>query len=561
MRPPRTDPPVRPAVVYAAKSTGDPHGSIDTQLAEGNDLARREGWQVVAQYSDEAASAYSGNRGPSLTRALAECESLCAIHGSCALIVQHSDRLARGDGREARHLIEIVIWAIKRDIQLLSVQAPEILAGGDLALVLGAIGGMRNHQDSKRKSLAVQAGMLRRAERGKLAGGPRPYGYWWIGPKGEKSLEVVPAEAVVVLRIFRDYVNGVSQRALARDLTEEGIPTATGKTWQQSTIARLLANPIYKGAIRHGSDEFPGLHEPIIDEALWEQAAAIRGTAVRRPRGRWPKGAHLLTKGLLRCGSCGSSMIPTTKPTRTDGVLYEVYECSARKRSVEWCAQPPVPRQHIDEPLVADLTEHYIDLDATRQRIAERTAADLALANEALAHADSEAALTRDRLARIQRGFQDGILDGEDYRDQRARLLEEDAAAQAALTRAQEQVQRAEAAGRFAGAEEPLLRHLGDLRTAVERGIENAPDLNALRTVLRDLFESIELIRWPGFGVGGGDGLHPFHDGNPVVESGGQSYALLPRVRWNAVNDDLTIRKVPLPPGIAGAIEAEGLPT
>lgn len=104
---------------------------------------------------------------------MAHCERL----GKCALVVQHSDRLARGDAKQARHLIEIVLWAIKQNVELLSVQDPEILAGGDLALLLGAIGGMRNHQDSKRKSLAVTAGLRRRAGRGKLSGGPRPYGY------------------------------------------------------------------------------------------------------------------------------------------------------------------------------------------------------------------------------------------------------------------------------------------------------------------------------------------------------------------------------------------------
>jgi DNA invertase Pin-like site-specific DNA recombinase len=87
----------------------------------------------VAEFQDEAASAYSGDRGPGLASALAECESQVAEHGSCTLICQHSDRLARGDAREARHLIEIVLWAIKHDVELLSVQDPEILAGGDLA--------------------------------------------------------------------------------------------------------------------------------------------------------------------------------------------------------------------------------------------------------------------------------------------------------------------------------------------------------------------------------------------------------------------------------------------
>src|SRR4051794_32678427 len=88
------------AVAYAAKSTDDAHGSIPTQLVDARELAEREGYVVVAEYSDEAASAYSGNRGDDLVAAMAKCETLVAEHGEAVLIVQHSDRLARGDGRQ-----------------------------------------------------------------------------------------------------------------------------------------------------------------------------------------------------------------------------------------------------------------------------------------------------------------------------------------------------------------------------------------------------------------------------------------------------------------------------
>src|SRR5205823_2563912 len=137
-------------------------------------------------------------------KAMAECERLSAEQGTCALIVQHSDRLARGDAKQARHLVEIVLWAVKNEVQLLSVQDPEMLAGGDMALLLGAIGGMRNHQDSKRKGLAVSAGHRRRVtERGKAShGGRRLFGFAWIDEirdgRKDARMEVVESEAAIV---------------------------------------------------------------------------------------------------------------------------------------------------------------------------------------------------------------------------------------------------------------------------------------------------------------------------------------------------------------------------
>ena len=62
--------PAPEAVAYAAKSTADEHGSIPTQLADCRPLAEREGFEVLYEYQDESASAYSGDRGPGLAAAL-----------------------------------------------------------------------------------------------------------------------------------------------------------------------------------------------------------------------------------------------------------------------------------------------------------------------------------------------------------------------------------------------------------------------------------------------------------------------------------------------------------
>src|SRR4051794_19896859 len=70
------DNPLTHAILYAAKSTADEHGSIATQIADGYRVAEREGWTVAAQYEDEKASAYSGNRGQGLADAMAHAERL-----------------------------------------------------------------------------------------------------------------------------------------------------------------------------------------------------------------------------------------------------------------------------------------------------------------------------------------------------------------------------------------------------------------------------------------------------------------------------------------------------
>src|SRR5215208_5300387 len=94
------------AVLYAAKSTEDERGSIPTQLAQCRAQAEREGREIVDEFYDESASAFKGNRGSGLSAAKDAAIKAAAQHGGCHLFVQHSDRLARGDGITADHLAE-----------------------------------------------------------------------------------------------------------------------------------------------------------------------------------------------------------------------------------------------------------------------------------------------------------------------------------------------------------------------------------------------------------------------------------------------------------------------
>jgi hypothetical protein len=83
-------------VVDAAKSTEDTHGSIPTRIADRTAMAELEGWTVIAGHSDEAKSAYHGSRGDGLVQVREHAERLADGHGEALLVVQHTDRLAKG---------------------------------------------------------------------------------------------------------------------------------------------------------------------------------------------------------------------------------------------------------------------------------------------------------------------------------------------------------------------------------------------------------------------------------------------------------------------------------
>ena len=89
------------------------------------------------------------------------------------------------------------------------------------------------------------------AKQGRVPTGRLPYGYR-IGDDGRP--EVIQEQAEVVRRIFHMYVHeGMGSPSIAVRLTDEGIPTQTGKSlWLQSRVHHVLGNATYTGTWIYG---------------------------------------------------------------------------------------------------------------------------------------------------------------------------------------------------------------------------------------------------------------------------------------------------------------------
>ena len=162
------------AVLYAAKSTEDAKGSIESQLADCRAAASAEGRSIFqVEFRDEGYSAYTGTRGPGLTQAIGAATELAREDGAAELWVQHSDRLARGDGTRARHLGSWWFRLVEAGVQPRSVQDDDNFQDALRAVLVGE----RNAEDSRRKAQAVKSGKRRSFERGEWGGGPAPDGY------------------------------------------------------------------------------------------------------------------------------------------------------------------------------------------------------------------------------------------------------------------------------------------------------------------------------------------------------------------------------------------------
>jgi site-specific DNA recombinase len=467
-----------PAVLYAAKSTPDEKESNVSQLEECRSRALDElGRFLISEHHEANKSGWKGDRGDELEAALKAAEHAAEKHGTAELWVWKSERLARGSGRkdEARSLLEVYARCKRAGVTLRSVIDDAYVQ--DEAMV-----GMASKMAEKYSadlSVNVAKGMKREAKQGRHLG-PPPLGYRREGKREESRLVVVPEEATIVRRIFSEFVAGRSLTNIAQGLHEDRVKTKKGVLWRQSTVSVIVRNPAYVGKVKHKDELFEGVHEPIVDAELFQQAAQLIA-AMPTKRGRPPKEKrHLFTGGFLRCGICGDAMCPRSRRN------YEFYECNGR---IHGCKTGAIRRADIDAAVLAHFEQTVLDVEATREQIAAAMDRKLAEAKALRDSAEQEERAAAARLARVKRDYMNDELTAAEWREFRGELEPEAEAATAEAERLRKQVAAAESGAAVDDAEAEVMEQLARLRAAVAGDVSAAEGVEAVRAVLRRLFD------------------------------------------------------------------------
>ncbi len=166
-------------------------------------------------------------------------------------------------------------------------------------------------------------------KKGMWMGGQPSLGY----EVADRKLIVNNAEAETVRHIFRRYTELKSVRELKEDLDAAGIVSkvrtaSDGSRYGGRPIARgalylMLQNRIYRGEIVHKGKSYPGEHEAIVDEELWNNVQAIlTQNRVDRANGTPDNEPNLLT-GIL-FDAQGGRMSPTHANKRSTRYRYYI---------------------------------------------------------------------------------------------------------------------------------------------------------------------------------------------------------------------------------------------
>ncbi len=347
-------------------------------------------WEFVDVYTDEGISATNTKHRDGFNRMIAD-----ALDGKIDLIVTKSvSRFARNTVDSlttVRKLKDkgIEIYFEKEGIYTLDSK-------GELFITIMS---SLAQEESRSISENVTWGQRKRFADGKVS---LPYRKFLGYRKGTDGLpEIVPEEAEVVKRIYRQFLQGKSCGEIARGLTADGIPTPGGKTvWQTSTIESILQNEKYRGDARLqktftvdflqkkmkvNEGEVPqyyveNSHPAIIEPVEWDlaQAEFTRRKAMGR---KYSSGS--IFSNMIICGDCGARFGSKVWHS-TDKYRRVIWQCNDKFKGDHRCETPHL----YEDDLKALFLRAFGKLMDTKQRIIE----DCRLAKDTLCdHTDLDA--------------------------------------------------------------------------------------------------------------------------------------------------------------------------
>ena len=333
-------------------------------------IRSRSDWQFVDVYTDEGISATNTKRREGFNRMVAD-----ALDGKIDLIVTKSvSRFARNTVDSlttVRKLKDagVEVYFEKENIWTLDSK------GELLITIMSSLA----QEESRSISENVTWGQRKRFAEGKVS---IPYGHFLGYRKGADGLpEIVPAEAEIVRSIYQMFMEGVSTNAIAKRLTDRGIPTPARKqTWQRATVESILRNEKYKGAallqksftvdflqkkMKVNEGEVPQYyvehsHKAIIAPEEWER---VQLELDRRKNS--PRRTHCNSPfaGKLICGDCGE-IFGSKVWHSNDKYRKTIWQCNAKYKHESPCSTP-----HLAE---SDLQQHFIT--ALSQLLKDRSA-------------------------------------------------------------------------------------------------------------------------------------------------------------------------------------------
>lgn len=354
---------------YARVSSGKDAqlNSLSAQISYYNRMIQNHaGWLFCGVYADEAVSGTKDGR-ENFNRLLEDCRA-----GKIHMIITKSvSRFARNT---------VTLLKTVRELKQLGVDVYFEEQGihtrsGEGELMLTIMAGF-----AEEESLSVSENMKWRVRKNFEEG--KPWGMNVLGYKWRDGrIVIVPEEAEIIRRIYREYLSGRGATIIARDLNRDGLFGRSGKEWRPTGVLRTLRNYNYTGNLilqktfsenhltkrRMVNDgQLPkvhveGSHEAIVslEDFLTVQDEIRRRAEMNGQREKRAPVTYPFT-GMIVCAQCGKSY-------RRKAMRYNtVWICSTfNQKGKAFCASRQIP-----EEILCNAARDVVgDLDLLREKV------------------------------------------------------------------------------------------------------------------------------------------------------------------------------------------------
>lgn len=321
--------------------------SIDEQKERLEQYAGAMKWTISGSYLDPGYSGSNMDR-PGLQKLIAEIDSYDSV------LVYKLDRLSRSQ-KDTMYLIEDVF--LKNDVSFVSMSE-----SFDTGTPFGraAIGLLATFAQLERENIKerMTMGMKGRARKGYWKGTSRPpIGYDYK----DGNLSINDYEAMQIRELFEIAATGIPDMAycvrnMARYLSKK-YSNKYGDWSDSSGITYTLQNKVYIGMVKYNNEYFPGNHQPIITEPLFEKANN-RLNAYLAMFGEHTGYTKYMLSGITYCSACGRPYYRRNSQTKIRGIKkeYGYYSCQGRKADVlEKCASKIFRQDELEQVVIEQI--------------------------------------------------------------------------------------------------------------------------------------------------------------------------------------------------------------
>lgn len=326
------------AYCRVSTDTEEQESSYEVQCAHYTEyINSNPAWILAGIYADEGISGTSTRNRTEFQKMITSCEA-----GEIDMVITKSiSRWSRNTVDSLNSIRKLRSLDIPVFFEKESINTAD--ANGEVLITILA---SLAQQESDSISKNVRMGIQYHMQQGKRRFNAHPL----LGYQSDGSIN--PAEAGIVRRIFREYLEGYSPDKIALHLTEAGILTATGrKVWNPSSILMILENEKYigdflmqkyyvKDFLSHNRVRNEGAlpqyliqndHDPIVPRAIF---TAVQDEIQRRAYLKYTpnllrQGSKEALSGRLVCSTCGKILKKHTAPSLTD------WRCMVRPKKVK----------------------------------------------------------------------------------------------------------------------------------------------------------------------------------------------------------------------------------